>query len=124
MVYAEASDVEAQIDRDLSSPELARTADLVVAASRLLGQHAQIDPSNTEHASLAKIVVVDMVADVIAHGEYRGHQSYSWRNGALAGSGTLVASAGSLRLLDWHLAMFDAESSQSPSWHFGDGETS
>lgn len=120
MLYAEANDVAEQIDRDLSPPELTRTADLVVAASRLLSRHAQIDPGDPEHASLAKIVVVDMVAEVIAPGEYRGHQSYSWRNGALAGSGTLVAAVGSLRLLDWHLAMFDSPSAQAPSWYFGD----
>lgn len=124
MPYAESSHVAAQIDRDLSPSDLARTEALVIAASRLLDQHATIDTGDADMVALARIVVVDMVAEVIAPGEYRGHQSYSWRNGSLAGSGTLVASAGSLRLLDWHLAMFGAPSALSPSWYFGDGPTS
>ncbi|WP_141564768.1 hypothetical protein [Dietzia alimentaria] len=120
MLFADAQEVALQIDRDLSTSDLARTEALVVAASRLLDQHVQVDQGDDDSLALAKIVVVDMVAEVIAPGEYRGHQSYSWRNGALAGSGSLVASAGSLRLLDWHLAMFGAPSALSPSWDFGD----
>lgn len=120
MRYAEVAEAALQIDRELSTSDLARAESLVVAASRLLDQHVQIDPGDSESLALAKIVVMDMVAEVIAPGEYRGHQSYSWRNGSLAGSGSLVASAGSLQLLDWHLAMFGAPSALSPSWYFGD----
>ena len=120
-MYAEAHDVGFEVERPFSDVDTHRAGSLIVAASRLLDQYVTINRSDPEQMGLAKIVVVDMVAEALAPGEYRGHQSYSWRNGALAGSGTLVATAGALRLLDWHLAMFGAPSSLSPSWHFGNG---
>lgn len=121
MTYAEPSDVDPHLGRELTDSETRRAQSLLVAASRLLDQHVTIDRGDSEQLDLARIVVSDMVAEVLAPGEHRGHQSYSWRNGALSGSGTLVASAGALRLLDWHLAMFGAPGALSPSWYFGDG---
>ncbi|MFI8590116.1 MULTISPECIES: hypothetical protein [Actinomycetes] len=119
-MYAETHDVEFEVERPFSDVDTHRAGSLITAASRLLDQFVTVDRADPEQMGLAKIVVVDMVAEALAPGEYRGHQSYSWRNGALAGSGTLVATAGALRLLDWHLAMFGAPSALSPSWHFGD----
>lgn len=121
MVYAQVFDVANEVERDFSDVDNHRAQSLVTAASRLLDQHVTVDRSDSEQLALAKIVVVDMVAEALVPGEHRGHQSYSWRNGGLAGSGTLVASAGALRLLDWHLAMFGAPSSLAPAWYFGDG---
>lgn len=121
MEYAASSDVAREVDREFTEADKYRAQSLVMAASRLLDSHVTINRDDDEQLKLAQVVVVDMVAEALAPGEYRGHQSYSWRNGALAGSGTLVATAGALRLLDWHLAMFGAPSSLAPSWSFGDG---
>lgn len=122
-MYAEVQDVDGEVERPFSDVDNRRAESLITAASRLLDRYVTIDRSEPEQMGLAKIVVVDMVAEALAPGEHRGHQSYSWRNGALSGSGTLVASAGALRLLDWHLAMFGASGALAPSWYFGDERT-
>lgn len=121
MVYADPSEVAPHLGREFSDSDSYRAQSLVVAASKLLDLHVTINPDDKEQLDLARIVVIDMVTEALVPGEHRGHQSYSWRNGALAGSGTLVGTAGALRLLDWHVAMFGAPSSLSPSWYFGDG---
>lgn len=118
MKYAEAEQVAAEFPRPMSPSETARAESLLVVASRLLDQNTTVNVSDPEHLELARIVVVDMVAAALIPGEYRGHQSYTWRNGALSGAGTLVADAGGVRLLDWHLAMFGVSVTAMPKGSF------
>lgn len=118
MTYADAADVAAVFPRPMSGTESARAAHLLVVASQLLDKNATVDRDSSEHLEFAKIVVVDMVTYALLPGEYQAHQVYSWRNGALAGSGTLVADAGSVRLLDWHLAMFGGSVKAMPKGSF------
>lgn len=118
MKYAEAGQVAAEFPRPMTTSETARAESLLVVASRLLDQNTTVVPSDPEHLELARIVVVDMVVAALIPGEYRGHQSYSWKNGTLAGSGSLVADAGGVRLLDWHLAMFGVSVTAMPKGSF------
>lgn len=118
MAYADVDDVEAEFPRPMSPAEKARAASLTVVASRLLDQNTIVDPADSEHLNLAKIVVVSMVSWALLPGEYQAHQSYSWKNGTLAGAGTLVADAGGVRLLDWHLAMFGVSVTAMPKGSF------
>lgn len=117
MKYAEVSNVAAEFPRSLDEAEETRAESLLVVASRLLDAKVSVDRGDPESLMLARIVVVDMVTNALIAGEHRGHQSYSWKNGALAGGGTLAADAESLRLLDWHLELF-GQSSAVPRWSF------
>ncbi|GLB62668.1 hypothetical protein NCCP2495_05460 [Dietzia sp. NCCP-2495] len=117
--FASVGDVAAEFPRPLTPSEEKRAESLVLVASRLLETNVKTHIATMEEHELARIVVVDMVATALLPGEYRGHQSYSWRNGSLAGSGTLVAdAAGGIRLLDWHLAMFGGSVRAMPKGTF------
>ena len=117
MKYAEVPNVAAEFPRVMDEAEETRADSLLLVASRLLDAKVSINRDDPESLMLAQIVVVDMVTNALIAGEHRGHQSYSWKNGALAGSGTVAADAESMRLMDWHLELF-GQSSAVPRWSF------
>lgn len=114
---ATVDEVQAEYPGTLTGSERERAERLITVASVLLGQSVTIDPTDEQQKRLAMIVVSDMVVSALSNGEHRGHTSYSWRNGALAGSGTLVSASGGVRLLDWHLSILGAHVG-GPRWSF------
>lgn len=116
--YATTEQVQAEYPELLTEAELERAGRLITVASVLLGQAVPIDLEDQQQVRLAMIAVSDMVVAALSGEKYRGHSAYSWRNGALAGSGSLVASSGGVKLLDWHLAIFGSATAPGPRWDF------
>lgn len=104
--------------RPLEDSERARVTALLVAASAMVQRAAPI-PAAGELREIARLVVVDMVADAMIPDELRGKRQYSTSVGGIAVSATLLNPAATLVLTEAMLEMLGVSAS-TPRWYFGD----
>lgn len=108
----------AKLWRTLEAGEQPRVSALLTAASAMVRRAVPI-PAEGELREIARLVVVDMVADAMVPDELRGKRQYSTSVGGIAVSATLLNPAATLTLTEAMLEMMGVSAS-APRWYFSD----
>ncbi|MFC9555573.1 hypothetical protein ACFTWF_32580 [Rhodococcus sp. NPDC056960] len=94
---------------------------LLEMAANLIRRRVSDVDTNTTYGNTAKFVQLEMVADALSPGEFRGRTSYSVSLDDAVESATLANPTATLVLTRAHLKLFGLSEDALPSWHFGDG---
>jgi hypothetical protein len=118
-VFADFTELEEYLRPQPVDNEVRATLLLEMAANLIRRQVSDVD-TNTEYASTGKFVQLEMVADALAPGEFRGRTSFSVSLDDAVESATLANPTATLVLTGAQLKLFGLSDTPRPSWNFGD----
>lgn len=118
-IFADFSELEDYLRPQPVDNEVRATLLLEMAANLIRRRVTDVD-TNATYGNTAKFVQLEMVADALSSGEFRGRTSFSVSLDDAVESATLSNPTATLVLTRGHLELFGLSDTPRPSWHFGD----